>query len=282
MKKWNLIIDVAKCENCNNCALATKDEYIGNEFPGYAASQPRHGHDWIKIVRQVRGSGSMVDANYRPTTCNHCDNAPCVKAGGGVVTKRADGIVIIDPEKARGRRDLVDSCPYGAIWWNEEKQLPQNWIFDAHLLDQGWTQTRGAHACPTGAMWAVKVDDAEMERMANKRNLRVLNPELGTRPRVYYRNLDLFDKCFVGGSVVADINGFTECISGARVILYKDAKQMATGSTDTFGDFKFDGLDPNSGRYRVAASHPTYGASTVNLDVSESVYAGTIALHREA
>jgi hypothetical protein len=50
-------------------------------------------------------------------------------------------------------------------------------------------------------MWATKVDDAEMERMAKERNLRVLNPELGIRPRVYYRDLDLFDKCFVGGSV---------------------------------------------------------------------------------
>ena len=46
MKKWNLVIDVAKCTNCNNCFLADKDEYVGNDFPGYAAPQPRHGHRW--------------------------------------------------------------------------------------------------------------------------------------------------------------------------------------------------------------------------------------------
>jgi hypothetical protein len=66
------------------------------------------------------------------------------------------------------------------------------------------------------------------------------------------------------------------------VLLFKDGKQMAMRSTDTFGDFKFDGLDPNSGRYRVEVSHPTYGASTVDLDVEESIYAGTIALHEAA
>ena len=33
MKKWTMIIDVAECTNCQNCTLATMDEYIGNEFP---------------------------------------------------------------------------------------------------------------------------------------------------------------------------------------------------------------------------------------------------------
>ncbi len=32
MKKWNLIIDVALCENCNNCVLSTKDEQVGNDW----------------------------------------------------------------------------------------------------------------------------------------------------------------------------------------------------------------------------------------------------------
>jgi len=280
MKKWNLIIDVAKCENCNNCALAVKDEYIGNEFPGYAAPMPRHGHDWISIVRTVRGSGSMVDAAYRPTTCNHCDNAPCITAGRGAVRKRDDGIVIIDPTAARGRRDLVESCPYGMIWWNEELELPQHWIFDAHLLDQGWKQTRGGHACPTGAMRAVQADDAEMAEMARERGLEVLRPELGTRPRVYYQNLYRFDKCFVGGSVIGQVNGSTECISGAQVRLNKDSRLIAEASTDTFGDFKFDRLDPNSGRYRVEVSHPAHGAATIDVDVTESVYAGSIVLEK--
>ena len=62
----------------------------------------------------------MIDIAYVPTMCNHCDDAPCVAKGGGAVKKRDDGIVLIDPEKAKGRKDLVDACPYGHIWWNEE------------------------------------------------------------------------------------------------------------------------------------------------------------------
>ena len=34
MKKWNMIIDVAECTNCNLCTLAVMDEYVGNELAG--------------------------------------------------------------------------------------------------------------------------------------------------------------------------------------------------------------------------------------------------------
>jgi len=118
MQKWNMIIDVAECTNCNLCTLAVMDEYVGNAWPGYAAPMPKHGHKWINILQKERGQVPMIDIAYVPTMCNHCDNAPCMEKGGDAVKKRDDGIVLIDPEKARGRKDLVESCPYGHIWWN--------------------------------------------------------------------------------------------------------------------------------------------------------------------
>lgn len=278
MKKWNLVIDVAKCENCNCCFLATKDEHVGNDFPGYAAAQPLHGHNWIDIKRKVRGGGPMVEANYMPTTCNQCDNAPCVKAGAGAVTKREDGIVIIDPVKAKGRRDLVKACPYGAIWWNDELDIPQKGIFEAHLLDQGWKQTRGSHACPTGAMTTVQATDDEMAGRVREQKLEVLKPELGTKPRVWYRNLHLMTKCFVGGSVVAEIGGVTECVEGAQVELEKDGKVVAQTRTDAFGDFKFDGLDPESGAYDCRVRHGDLGDTRATVVVKESIYIGELRL----
>ena len=111
MKKWNLIIDIDRCNNCNNCTLSTRDEHIGNDFPGYAAAQPKHGHHWIEMKCAEHGSAPIVDIVNVPTMCNHCDDAPCIEVGRGAVAKRADGIVIIDPIKARGRKDLVGACP---------------------------------------------------------------------------------------------------------------------------------------------------------------------------
>ena len=37
MYKWNMIIDVAECTNCQLCALSAMDEYVGNEWPGVSA-----------------------------------------------------------------------------------------------------------------------------------------------------------------------------------------------------------------------------------------------------
>jgi len=272
MDKWNMIIDVAECTNCNLCTLATMDEYVGNTFLGYSASMPKHGHKWINILQKERGQVPMLDIAYVPTMCNHCDNAPCIAKSGGAVTKRDDGVVLIDPVKARGRKDLIDACPFGHIWWNEELQLPQAWTFDAHLLDQGWRQTRGQQSCPTGAMRAVCVTDDAMQRRVVEEGLEVLKPELGTKPRVYYKNLHRFTKCFIGGSVSAEANGLVDCVEGATVRLFKDNAVIAETATDNYGDFKFDQLDENSGKYVVEISNgATPKTVTAHLGLSTNL-----------
>jgi Fe-S-cluster-containing dehydrogenase component len=271
-QKWNLIVDAALCEDCHNCTLAVKDEYCGNDFPGYAASQPLHGHEWIKIHRKVRGQIPHVDVSYLPTMCNHCDAAPCLAKAGdsGAVSKRPDGIVIIDPVKAKGRRDLVDACPYGAIWWNEELGLPQHWIFDAHLLDKGWTQPRCAQVCPTGAITAVKLDDEAMRKRAQDEQLQVLKPELGTSPRVYYRNLYRFTAAFLAGSVVGQVGNRTECVEGASVSLRgPDGKEQVCRS-DAFGDFKFDHLPVAAASYQLKVTHPDYPSREISVQLTDS------------
>ena len=58
MKNWRMIVDIASCEDCNNCTLACKDEHVENEWPGYAIAQPRHGQRWIDVARKERGAVS--------------------------------------------------------------------------------------------------------------------------------------------------------------------------------------------------------------------------------
>jgi Fe-S-cluster-containing dehydrogenase component len=239
---------------------------------------PRHGHRWIDIKQKERGQAPTIDIAYVPTLCNHCDDAPCMKADkSGSITKRDDGIVIVDPVKAKGRKDLVDACPYGHIWWNEELQLPQAWPFDAHLIDQGWSKTRGHQVCPTGAMRALKVEDDEMARMVREQALEVLKPELDTKPRVYYKNLWRYTKCFIAGSVSREANGVVDCVEGASVRLVKDGAVVATAVTDNYGDFKFDRLDESSGRYTVEVS-ANGRTKTIDANLGVSVSLGEIRL----
>ncbi|MBW7930330.1 MAG: oxidoreductase [Gammaproteobacteria bacterium] len=278
-KKWNLIVDVSRCNNCRLCFLAVKDEYIGNDFPGYTAAQPAQGHNWMEITRYERGSKPMIEAHFVPTMCNHCDDAPCLEAArDGAVFKRDDGIVIIDPVKSRGQKQIVDACPYGAVSWNEEKQIPQTWIFDAHLLDAGWTQTRLQQSCPTGVYRAIKVEDEEMQRIVAEEGLEVLHPEYGTRPRVYYKNLHLVNKCFVGGAVVKVVDGVEDCVENAIVILSKDGRELVRATSDCFGEWKIDGLDPDSGSYRVEITGDAGRYATEVVIGKESRYLGVLKL----
>jgi len=277
MAKWNMIIDVAECTNCNNCTLAAMDEYVGNAWPGYAAPMPKHGHRWIDILQKERGQAPMIDIAYVPTMCNHCDDAPCMKAArDGAIAKREDGIVLIDPVKAKGQKQLVDACPYGHIWWNEAENVAQAWPFDAHLLDQGWQQTRGQQSCPTGAMRALKVEDEEMARIARDEGLEVMRPELGAKPRVYYRNLWRYASCFIGGSISTEAAGVVDCVEGARVRLLKDGAPVAETASDAYGDFKFDRLAENSGSYSVEIEAAGRPKKTVAAMLGESLYLGEI------
>ena len=280
MDKWNLIIDVALCQNCNNCSLAAKDEYVGNTHAGYSAPAPRVGTDLISIEHRNRGEAPVVDAAYLVKMCNHCDDARCQTIGGDAVRKRDDGIVIIDPDKAKGRKDIVESCPYGAILWNEELQLPQTWIFDAHLLDQGWNEPRCAQSCPTRVFEAVKTSDRAMQERVKAENLEVLKPELKTKPRVYYKNLYRYSKCFVGGTVVANIDGVEECVEGADVRVSQSGRTVGSTTTDAFGEFKVDRLDPDSGAYEVNIFHSTYGNTSKPISMGESQYLGEIKLQQ--
>jgi Fe-S-cluster-containing dehydrogenase component len=279
--KWNLIIDVALCENCSNCVLAAKDELVGNDFPGYSAPHAAQGAGVIRIERFVRGAAPMVDVAYVPRLCNHCDDAPCVKAGQGAVKKRDDGIVIVDPVAAKGRRDLLASCPYGAMVWNDEQQVPQTWFFDAHLLDAGATAPRCVGVCPTQAITALKCDAAAMAARASTDGLRPLQPELGTKPRVHYRNLHRADQCFAGGSVVAKIGERIECITDAQAVLHASGREIARTRSDAFGDFRFDALVPGSGGHRIVVEHPAYGRAECEFTLAaDSVVLGEIELRR--
>ena len=275
MKGWNMIVDVAKCHDCNNCFLACKDEYFENDFLPYSAAQPRHGFRWMNILRRERGQYPKVDVAYLPHPCMHCDDAPCVKKSGGAIYKRDDGIVIIDPEKAKNKKEIVKTCPYHAIYWNEEKKLAQKCTFCVHLLEDGWREPRCVQACPTGALAVVHVEDSEMDKIKQSENLEVYLPEQKTSPRVYYKNLHKYTKCFIAGNMV--LKDSDECAEGTIVTLIRESSQEAdVAVTNNYGDFKFDNL--NIGKYRLEIEYPGYEKQPREIDLKTSLNIGTIFL----
>jgi hypothetical protein len=96
---------------------------------------------------------------------------------------------------------------------------------------------------------------------------------------VYYKNLYRFTRCFIGGSVAVRLNGKEECAEGAKVTLFNAANETIRESvTDNYGDFKFDNLEENSGKYLLRIAYPGYETKTIEVDLKKSLGAGTIFL----
>ncbi len=272
--KWNLFVDVEKCTGCRNCFIAVKDEYVGNAEPGYFAAQPLAGATWFAVDHIERGEVPYTQVAYLPRMCQHCDDAPCMKAAtGGAVTKRADGIVVIDPDKARGQKAIVAACPYGAVVWNDELELPQAWPFDVHLLDQGWSRTRVEQACPTGALKSEKLEDRAVAAKIAAEGYEPLRPKLATRPRVHYRGLHRVNAVFVAGSTEIERGGVRDCLEGVTVELVRDGKVVATTTTDAFGDFMIDHLAPG-GAASLRLSAAGAAQREIAVDLARSVNIG--------
>lgn len=277
MNQVCLIVDVARCSNCHCCFLADKDEHVGNDWPPYSLAQPKHGHRWIHIERKERGAFPKVEVTYLPTFCNQCREAPCLAAGPkGAVYQRPDGIIIIDPTLAKGRREIMAACPYGHIYWNDELDIPQKWTMNAHLLDAGWTEPRAVHACASGALSFHLFTEQEIEGKVAASGLEVLHPEFQTKPRVYYRSLYRFTRAFIAGTVVSTKEGVEECAAGTGVALFRGEEKVQETTSDVFGDFKFDDLAEGSGQYRVQVSRSSGSPVSRDVLLETSTYLGVI------
>jgi len=277
MTKWGLVINISKCNACYCCFTACKDEYWDNDYPPYTAAQPRHGQLWMNLPKTERGKHPYIKVAYMPLSCMQCQDAPCVKAGkDGAVYKRPDGIVVIDPQKAKGQEQLVKSCPYGAIYWNEEKLLPQKCTFCVHRLEKG-SIPRCVQACPTGALTFGDLNDpnSEVSKLLKSAKAEAFHAEWNTVPSVYYIDLYRITRYFIGGTVV--FGDTDECAEGVKATLTADGKSAET-TTNNYGNFEFDSL--NAGQYTLKLECAGYKPKTINVDLKTDNYLGDITLKK--
>jgi Fe-S-cluster-containing dehydrogenase component len=275
MTRLSLLIDVTKCSGCHNCFLACRDEHFGNDYPGYSAAQPLGGQFWMQVKEVERGTFPRPKLAYVPTPCLHCESAPCQDAGqDGAVYRRDDGIVVIDPQKAKGQDRIANACPYRVIFWNADLELPQKCTLCAHRLDAGDKQPRCVESCPTGALVFGDLDDpqSEIARLSASLPVEAYHPEYETAPLVRYVGLP---KRMVTGEVVLE-GADDVCAQGVKVALEGDGVRLETRST-VFGDFEFDGLAADRA-YRVTVAHDGYAPREIDVNTHRDVELAEIVL----
>jgi Fe-S-cluster-containing dehydrogenase component len=229
----------------------------------------------MRLIENERGAYPKVKIAYIPVPCMHCEDAPCIKgSSNNAVYARPDGIVIIDPDKAIGQRKLVTACPYRVIFWNEEKNIPQKCTFCAHLLDKGWKEPRCVEACPTDALIFGNLEDPEshLSKERASENLEILHPEYGLETRVRYIGLP---ERFIAGSVSCK-DKEDEWPKNVTVTLI-DKGTTKTVQTDNYGDFEFEGLEPES-EYTLKIECKGYTPQEFTVKMNRDVYLGEIVL----
>ena len=282
MAKYAIAVDVTRCTGCHNCFISCKDEFDQNDYLPTSTAQPVGGADWIRLKEVEYGMGSKVKVDYIPIMCQQCTNPVCAdSAPEGAVYQREDGIVIIDPEKAKGHKGLVNACPYGAIFWNEEKQVAQKCTMCAHMLDRGEKTVRCAEACPTQAMIFGNLDDPESKiskYLATKTDkVELFRPELGTGPSLKYLGLP---KPFISGEILLS-DRLKECAKGVKVTLQSaDGNPLSETETDFLGDFEFTNLEKDT-EYTVKAEHNGYNQAEVTVRTNASKDLGEIVLQAQ-
>jgi len=148
---------------------------------------PRWGYNWD----EDQGKGEWPNAYffYMPRKCNHCSHAPCIEAcPRNAISKREDGIVLIDQDRCEGYRHCVEACPYSMIFFNPETQKSEKCIDCFPRVEQGI-----APACNRQCVGRTRaygyLDDPKSQVHKLVVVWRValpLHPEYGTEPNVYY------------------------------------------------------------------------------------------------
>ncbi len=266
MKTFVLDLDI--CNGCYCCQIACKDEHVGNDWMPYARPQPDTGQFWIRLNETTRGTVPKVRVSYFPQMCLHCEDAPCMQiCAPKAIYRRADGLIIVDPDKCTGCKLCPDACPHEALFFNEGMNLAQKCTGCAHLLDDGWDVPRCVDACASGALRFG--EEAELQELIAKAE----EPPKGCKGRVFYINRP---KTFVAGTLYDPIE--KEVIIGATCTLTdKVSRETYRVETDGFGDFWFEGL-PDGRTFSLKLEKDGKSRSIDAIDAAKDVNLGDIPM----
>jgi Fe-S-cluster-containing dehydrogenase component len=174
--RYAMAIDTRKCVGCSDCVVACQTE---NNIPhGYA-------RDWVTETNN--GVYPSLALEFRSERCNHCDNTPCVRTcptGASHIIE--GGIVKVTHEKCIGCGACIQSCPYDARY-----SSPDGWVdkctFCDHRVKDGQNPAC-VEVCPTHCMYFGDLDDANspVSKVMANRKWKVLAPEAGTKPQIFY------------------------------------------------------------------------------------------------
>ena len=181
-KRYGWVVDVRRCFGCHGCEVACKAE---NDVPlgSYMRQTIYHDH--------ATPAGGLARIMV-PVACQHCEDAPCIKACPcGAMHKGAGGSVQVDYDACSGHGACKEACPYGAIYIDPVANQAVKCHNCTHRVDAGMEPACVA-TCPSEALYFGDLNDPDSAvskmkaRLAAEGVLVQLRAEQGTAPRMWF------------------------------------------------------------------------------------------------
>lgn len=180
-QRWAMVVDVQKCIGCQACTVSCIME---NAVPENSFRTVVSTYE----VKEDKRCGTYM----LPRLCNHCANPPCIPVCPvGATFQRKDGVVVVDGDRCVGCAYCVQACPYDARFINHETGKADKCTFCAHRVDEGLLPAC-VETCVGGARIFGDLNDPEslVHQLLTENKVKVLKPEQGTQPHVFYLGLD--------------------------------------------------------------------------------------------
>jgi len=182
-RKYGLVIDLERCTGCDTCIIACKLENDQENGSGIRVETIGGPHR-----NTPRGKHPQLTMHFLPVPCMHCDKPPCLDACPlSAISKREDGIVLVDEEKCDGCQACLEACPYEVLDYNDKRNTVWKCTLCAHRVDKG-LEPFCAVCCEANAIYFGDLADPQsaVSKIIARRKAYSLKPEEGTNPSVYY------------------------------------------------------------------------------------------------
>lgn len=158
-REYALIAVNEDCTGCHACEVACKQEH---DLPV--------GPRWIRVLSDGPSEvGGRLQLRYVVAHCMHCSHPPCQDACPvAAISKRADGIVLIDEELCIGCKECLEACPLGVMQFDADKGVAQKCDLCVDRLDQGLLPACVA-ICPARCLYSGDIHEVTA-RLARKRS----------------------------------------------------------------------------------------------------------------
>ncbi len=178
-KRFGWFVDTRRCFGCHGCEVSCKSE---NDVP--LGSYIRQ-----TIYKDV-GEYPQVARMFLPMACQHCEDAPCIKACPcGALHKEEGGTVAVDYDTCCGHGTCVEVCPYGAIYLDPVAKQAVKCHNCYHRTENGM-EPACVPTCPSEALYFGDLNDPESKiskaMAADDLEFSQLRPEKGTQPRMWF------------------------------------------------------------------------------------------------